>query len=89
MKEAADWLEEYRRFWEESFDRLDEYLRHFGARRLVHGHTPHFAAQPVALHGGRVMGFDGRFSRYWSRGSGDESGPIGATVALLPPVTGT
>ena len=68
--------------------RLDEYLRHFGARRLVHGHTPHFAAQPVALHGGRVMGFDGRFSRYWSRGSGDESGPIGATVALLPPVTG-
>ena len=27
LKEAADWLEEYRRFWEESFDRLDEYLR--------------------------------------------------------------
>ncbi len=27
LKEAANWLEEYRRFWEESFDRLDEYLR--------------------------------------------------------------
>ena len=27
MKAAADWLEHYRRFWEESFDRLDEYLR--------------------------------------------------------------
>jgi len=27
LKDAADWLEEYRRFWEESFDRLDEYLR--------------------------------------------------------------
>lgn len=27
MKEAADWLEEYRRFWMESFDRLDERLR--------------------------------------------------------------
>jgi len=27
MKEAVDWLEHYRRHWEESFDRLDEYLR--------------------------------------------------------------
>lgn len=27
MKRAADWLDGYRRFWEESFDRLDEYLR--------------------------------------------------------------
>jgi len=26
MKEASDWLEHYRRHWEESFDRLDEYL---------------------------------------------------------------
>jgi DNA-binding transcriptional ArsR family regulator len=26
LKEVADWLEGYRRFWEESFDRLDEYL---------------------------------------------------------------
>lgn len=27
LKEASDWMEKYRRFWEESFDRLDEYLR--------------------------------------------------------------
>jgi DNA-binding transcriptional ArsR family regulator len=27
LKDAADWLEHYRRFWEESFDRLDDYLR--------------------------------------------------------------
>jgi DNA-binding transcriptional ArsR family regulator len=27
LKEAADWIDQYRRFWEESFDRLDEYLR--------------------------------------------------------------
>src|ERR1700722_8048565 len=27
LKEASDWLEHYRRFWEESFDRLEEYLR--------------------------------------------------------------
>jgi DNA-binding transcriptional ArsR family regulator len=27
LKGASDWLEQYRRFWEESFDRLDDYLR--------------------------------------------------------------
>ena len=27
LKEVADWVERYRRFWEQSFDRLDEYLR--------------------------------------------------------------
>jgi len=27
LKEASDWLEEYRRLWEERLDRLDEYLR--------------------------------------------------------------
>jgi DNA-binding transcriptional ArsR family regulator len=27
LQEVADWVEGYRRFWEGSFDRLDEYLR--------------------------------------------------------------
>ncbi len=27
LKEVSDWVEHYRRFWEESFDRLDDYLR--------------------------------------------------------------
>jgi DNA-binding transcriptional ArsR family regulator len=27
LKEIADWVEHYRKFWDESFDRLDEYLR--------------------------------------------------------------
>ena|SRR5215218_4866276 len=26
LKEASDWVDQYRKFWEESFDRLDEYL---------------------------------------------------------------
>ena len=26
LKEVAEWTERYRRFWEESYDRLDEYL---------------------------------------------------------------
>ncbi|HEX3162666.1 MAG TPA: metalloregulator ArsR/SmtB family transcription factor [Pseudolabrys sp.] len=27
LKEADDWLEEYRRLWEERLDRLDDYLK--------------------------------------------------------------
>jgi DNA-binding transcriptional ArsR family regulator len=27
LKDVADWMEQYRRFWEESFDRLGEYLK--------------------------------------------------------------
>jgi hypothetical protein len=67
--------------------RLDVYLAHFGARRLVHGHTPHWEDAPSVGHDGRLWGFDGRFSRYWSREEGELFGPIGATVALLPAMT--
>jgi DNA-binding transcriptional ArsR family regulator len=27
LKEVADWVEHYRKFWEESLDRLDQYLK--------------------------------------------------------------
>jgi len=27
LREAFGWIEHYKKFWEESFDRLDEYLR--------------------------------------------------------------
>lgn len=27
LRDAADWIEQYRMFWEESFDRLDAYLK--------------------------------------------------------------
>jgi DNA-binding transcriptional ArsR family regulator len=27
LKEVADWVDQYRRFWEERLDRLDDYLR--------------------------------------------------------------
>lgn len=27
LRAVSDWVDQYRRFWEESFDRLDEYLR--------------------------------------------------------------
>jgi DNA-binding transcriptional ArsR family regulator len=32
IKEVADWAQTYRRFWEESFDRLDEYLQELQGR---------------------------------------------------------
>ncbi|MEP7214287.1 MAG: metalloregulator ArsR/SmtB family transcription factor [Acidobacteriota bacterium] len=35
LKEAADWVEQYRKFWEESFDRLDEYLAEIQAKAKV------------------------------------------------------
>lgn len=31
LKTAADWIDEYRKFWEESFDRLDAYLQRLQA----------------------------------------------------------
>jgi len=31
LKSAFDWLDDYRRFWEQSFDRLDEYLKRLQA----------------------------------------------------------
>ena len=32
LKEVAEWVGGYRQFWEESFDRLDEYLRELQAK---------------------------------------------------------
>ncbi len=37
MKEATDWLESYRRFWEQSFDRLEDYLRELKASEKAQG----------------------------------------------------
>ena len=37
LKEVADWVEHYRRFWEASFDRLDNYLRELQRKDKKHG----------------------------------------------------
>ena len=37
LKDADEWLERYRRFWEESFDRLDEYLGEIQRREKKRG----------------------------------------------------
>jgi len=35
LRQAAGWLEEYRRFWEQSFDRLDDYLKRLQAEQAA------------------------------------------------------
>jgi DNA-binding transcriptional ArsR family regulator len=33
LKEVSEWVEGYRRFWEESFDRLDDYLQELKTKK--------------------------------------------------------
>jgi DNA-binding transcriptional ArsR family regulator len=37
LKGVADWVEHYRDFWEQSFDRLDDYLRELKKKEKKHG----------------------------------------------------
>ncbi len=37
FKDVADWVEHYRTFWEESFDRLDAYLKTVTAKKKTKG----------------------------------------------------
>jgi len=37
LEDVAEWAEHYRRFWTESFDRLDDYLRELKNKEKKHG----------------------------------------------------
>ncbi len=37
MKDAQQWIEEYRRFWEKNLDRLDDYLKTLQTEDKAHG----------------------------------------------------
>ena len=37
LKDATAWLEEYRRFWEQSFDKLGDYLQRLQKKEKRHG----------------------------------------------------
>jgi DNA-binding transcriptional ArsR family regulator len=37
LKDAVDWLEAYRRFWEQSLDRLEDYLHELQSTGEKHG----------------------------------------------------
>jgi hypothetical protein len=36
LKDAAEWIGSYREFWEQSFDRLDEYLQEVKQKEKQH-----------------------------------------------------
>jgi DNA-binding transcriptional ArsR family regulator len=50
LEEVAEWVEHYRRYWEDSFDRLDDYLREIqqqsatAEKKPAH---PHFSKPPI------------------------------------------
>ena len=37
LREAAEWVDQYRRFWEQSFDRLDDYLGELQGKEKADG----------------------------------------------------
>jgi len=40
LKEVDEWVERYRRIWEEQFDRLDDYLLKLQRKEKKHGKRP-------------------------------------------------
>jgi DNA-binding transcriptional ArsR family regulator len=38
LRDVSNWVESYRRFWEESFDRLEAYLQELQAKEKNDGH---------------------------------------------------
>jgi DNA-binding transcriptional ArsR family regulator len=39
IKDVAEWTERYRHFWDESYQRLDEYLEELKRKERQHGHS--------------------------------------------------
>jgi DNA-binding transcriptional ArsR family regulator len=37
LKDVSSWVDQYRQFWEESFDRLEDYLKELQAKEKKHG----------------------------------------------------
>lgn len=40
LKDVADWIEQYRQFWEQNLDRLDEYLQELQAEEKKSDREP-------------------------------------------------
>lgn len=45
LQDIAGWIENYRRFWEESFDRLDDYLQQLKNQDWKHKENKHVRKQ--------------------------------------------
>jgi Calcineurin-like phosphoesterase len=63
--------------------RLEQWLERTGARRVVHGHTPHRGKQPEVYAGGRAICYDGGMGR-WGRPGAFRGGSIKGSVGPLP-----
>jgi len=63
--------------------RLATWLQRTGARRIVHGHTPHRNRQPDVYAGGRAICFDGGMGR-WGGPGAFRGGSITGSVGPLP-----
>ncbi|MFZ0214978.1 MAG: metallophosphoesterase [Candidatus Dormiibacterota bacterium] len=61
--------------------RLAHWLERTGARRVVHGHTPHRERAPRVYASGRAINFDGGLAR---RNRWQGRGPYAASVGPLP-----
>jgi DNA-binding transcriptional ArsR family regulator len=46
LRDVSGWLDQYRRFWEESFDRLDDYLRELQQRENNDDNQERWHARP-------------------------------------------
>src|SRR5450631_2530975 len=50
LRDVADWIDHYRQFWEQSFDRLDDYLRELKAQKSA-THQPQSSKSKDKKHG--------------------------------------
>jgi DNA-binding transcriptional ArsR family regulator len=49
LKDVADWVAHYQKFWTESLDRLDEYLRDIQKKGRKHGHGKRHGKQGTRI----------------------------------------
>ncbi|MDQ6774393.1 MAG: metallophosphoesterase [Candidatus Dormibacteraeota bacterium] len=73
-----------RRVFQERPASLERWLALTGARRVVHGHSPHSGREPLVYAGGRALNFDGGFGRWGARRNRKRT-PDAASVGPLPP----
>jgi hypothetical protein len=62
--------------------RLEAWLRRTGARRVVHGHTPHRNRHPDVYVEGRAISFDGGMGRWGRPGAFRGGSPKGSVGPL-------
>jgi calcineurin-like phosphoesterase family protein len=62
-------------------ERLEQYLKRIGGRRVVFGHKPHRQSRPATYHDGRAINFDGGLSR--AHRLHQRGAPLAASVGPL------